>query len=200
MGTSKPLLQWLGSTLVARQVESVLDAGVEIVCVVTGHRGTEVAEAVAKSELVSAATLSKGRRVIMAPNPRYREGKSFSVRAGLETLPPRVTMIVMLGVDQPRPSEIVERVLSSHLQHGKPITSPRYDGHGGHPLVFDASSIRPELEAITEATEGIRDVVRRHSSDINWVPFDDPVVRLDFNTPDDYAAAASDFARRSARL
>ena len=197
MGTSKPLLAWLGSTLVARQVESLLDSGVEIVCIVTGHKGPEVAEAVAESGLISAATLARGRRVVMAPNPRYRDGKSFSVKAGLETLPPRVTTIVMLGVDQPRPPEIIQRVLSSHLQSGKPITSPLYDGHGGHPLVFDAR-IRPELEGITEATEGIRDVVRRHSADINWVPFDDPVVRLDFNTPDAYAAAVSDFARRSA--
>ena len=41
-GSPKPLLPWFGATLVERQVEALLRAGVSDVFVVTGHRAEEV--------------------------------------------------------------------------------------------------------------------------------------------------------------
>lgn len=188
MGSPKPLLPWLGSTLVVRQTEALLDAGTEIVCVVTGNFGGAVSEAVAGSDKIAHATLKLERRVLMTPSLRYKEGKTFSILAGLAVLPPRVSMIALLAVDQPRPAVVIEKVLTSHVRSGRPLTSPRFDGHGGHPLVFSAT-LRRELESITEQNEGIREVMRRHGHEINWVQFDDPVVRLDLNTPEAYKAA-----------
>ncbi len=192
MGSSKPLLPWFGATLVERQVEALLRAGVDIVCVVTGYRGDEVAAAVGGSALFTDALLNGDRRVVMAHNPNFKDGKTTSIRAGLAALPPRLGAIAVLAVDQPRPASVTLRVLKSHAASGRPATSPRFDGHGGHPLIFDGA-LMPELEAVSEAKEGLREVMRRYAQQINWVPFDDPIVRLDLNTPDAYQAALKTF-------
>jgi molybdenum cofactor cytidylyltransferase len=192
MGTPKPLLPWFGATLVERQAEALLEAGADVVCVVTGHRGGEVAEITGSSPLFVRAVLKDNRRVIIVHNPRYREGKTTSIKAGLAAIPPRSDTVVILAVDQPRPAPVTQRVLESHAVSGKPISSPRFGGHGGHPLVFSARLL-PELETISEGKAGLREVMSRHAHEINWVPFDDPVVRLDLNTREDYEAALESF-------
>ncbi len=191
MGSPKPLLDWFGATLVERQVEGLLEAGVETVCVVTGHEHEAVTAAVGGSDSLARAVLG-GRRVVLVRNPSYREGKTTSIKAGLTGIPPTAQAVAILAVDQPRPASVTARVLESHHASGRPITSPRYQGHGGHPLIFSAALL-PELAAISEEREGLREVVRRHASEINWVGSDDPVVRLDLNTPEAYRAALQAF-------
>jgi molybdenum cofactor cytidylyltransferase len=197
MGSPKPLLPWFGRTLVEGQVEGLLEAGVKTVCVVTGHHGAEVAAAVGGSPLFTRWVLQEDRRVVVTDNPRYREGKTTSIKAGLAALPPHAGAVVVLAVDQPRPASVTRRVLESHLASGRPVSSPRYEGHGGHPLVFSAS-LRPELEAISEEREGLREVMRRHARETNWVTFNDPVVRLDLNTPEAYQQALMSYPPRHA--
>ena len=186
MGRPKPLLRWEGTTLVQYQVASLLKGGVDEVCVVTGAGG----------EAVSRLFLNpSGVRVV--PNPDFRNGKTTSVRAGVRAVSVTATAIVILAVDQPRPDWVIRRVVSSHLLTGAPVTSPRYRGRGGHPLVFSAR-FRQELLDITEANQGIREVVRRHASRMNLIDFDSRVVRLDLNTPDSYEAALRDYGELSA--
>lgn len=75
MGTPKPLLPWFGATLVERQSEALLKAGVDDVYVVTGHHACEVHPRV------------HGPRIHRVLNPHYKLGKSTSIRAGLAALP-----------------------------------------------------------------------------------------------------------------
>ena len=178
MGRPKPLLPWHGVTLVEYQITSLLSGGVDEVVVVLGHEAAEVEAHV---------NVPRSRHVV---NPDYRRGKSTSVLAGLSEVASDAEGILLLGVDQPRPSEIVAAVLESHKATGALITSPRYEGRGGHPLVF-AASLRPELEAITEENEGIRAVFRAHREEVNEVDMDDPIVCLDLNTPQAYEEAKS---------
>ena len=96
--------------------------------------------------------------------------------------------ILLLAVDQPRPSEIISKVIRAHVEANAVITSPRFEGHGGHPLIFSAS-LRAELAAISEERQGIREVFQAHRNDILEVPIVDPVVRLDLNTPEEYERA-----------
>ena len=55
-------------------------------------------------------------------------------------------------------------------------------------MIFSAG-LKLELESISEETEGIREVFRRHSDKVTEVVIDDPMVRLDLNTPEDYEKA-----------
>ena len=186
MGRPKPLLPWQETTLVQYQVASLLNGGVDEVCVVTGAAGDSIAQ------LFADAT-----RVRIVPNPDFYQGKTTSVRAGVEAVDSAAAAIVILAVDQPRPDWVIRRVVASHLLAGSPVTSPRFQGRGGHPLVFDAG-LRRELLGISETSQGIREVVRRHADRMNLVEFDSRVVRLDINTPDSYEAAVRDYAVLSA--
>ena len=180
MGKLKPLLDWFGAALVQRQVESLLEAGVDEVFVVTGYRAYEVNEAVS------------GDRVHRVLNPHYAQGKSTSVKAGLAALPDDTEAIVVLAADQPRPASLIRAVLQSHADNDALISCPRFEGRGGHPLVF-SSALVVELDGISEDTQGLRQVVRSHSQEINWVEMDTPLARLDLNTPEAYEAALEQY-------
>ena len=95
---------------------------------------------------------------------------------------------MLLGVDQPRPPEIVAETVAAHLDRGAVITSPRRNGRGGHPIVF-SPALRDELNDITEEEQGIRKVFRAHRGEVNEVEIDDPIIHLDLNTTQDYEQA-----------
>jgi molybdenum cofactor cytidylyltransferase len=88
--------------------------------------------------------------------------------------------------------EVVTRVVTAHIENDAVITSPRYQGHGGHPLIFSAR-LRSELENISEENQGLREVFQNHLNEITEVPFNDPIIRLDLNTPEAYAEAQTNY-------
>lgn len=181
MGRPKPLLAWQGKTLVEYQIENLLAGGVGEVFVVTGKSDREV------------APILKGvGNVCRVHNPKFAEGKTTSIKAGIGALPADIDAIVLLAVDQPRPAWVVKRVLESHTASNAPLTSPRFENHGGHPLVF-AGHLRGELAAITEENQGIREVFSRHEHEMNAVVFDSAVIRLDLNTPEAYDEALRNY-------
>jgi molybdenum cofactor cytidylyltransferase len=182
MGSPKPLLPWRGTTMVEYQMNSLLQGGCDKVIVVTGRYDAEM------------APLLKDREgVVRAYNPKYAEGKATSVQAGIWEVPDGVHSIVLLAVDQPRPAWVIERVLKVHTDFGASVTSPGYDGHGGHPLVFDAS-LRAQLAAVTEEGEGIRAILKQPDLNHHRVAFDSAIVRLDINTPEAYEEALANYA------
>lgn len=181
MGRPKPLLSWHGVTLVEYQIASLLDAGVSEIVVVLGHEHDSVAPHV------------KVPGVRSVVNRDYRQGKTTSIKAGLRRIAPTATDILLLAVDQPRPAEIIRAIIEAHRINSALITSPRYRGHGGHPMLFSAR-LKGELEAISEERRGIREVFQSHRDEVNEVAIDDPLVRLDLNTPEAYEEAKVRFA------
>lgn len=182
MGSPKPLLPWQGKTLVESQIETLLEAGASEVIVVLGHKADEVAPRVS------------GDNVRAVVNHQYRDGRASSIRAGLDAISPEARDIVLMAVDQPRSPEVVSRVIREHLEADALLTSPRYRGRGGHPLMFSASLL-PELSRISEENQGLREVFERHRSEITQVHFDDPSIRLDLNTPESYREAYEKYGR-----
>ena len=177
MGSPKGLLEWRGTTLLEYQMNSLLQGGCEKVVVVTGKYDTEM------------ASLLKNRPgIIRSYNPKYLEGKTSSIKAGVWELPDDIHSIVLLAVDQPRPAWVIEKVLRLHIDFGADVTSPSFDGHGGHPLVFDAK-FRCDLLNITEEDKGVRAIFRKSDIDHHQVKFDSAIVRLDINTPEAYENA-----------
>ena len=121
-------------------------------------------------------------------NESYRSGRTGSIRTGLAAVDAHADAVLFLGVDQPRTPDLIGRVVEAHIHRNALITSPRYRGRGGHPLVFSIS-LREELSRTTEERQGVREVFRRHHGEVNEVEIDDPMIRLDLNTPDDYERA-----------
>jgi molybdenum cofactor cytidylyltransferase len=180
MGRPKALLPWHGVTLLEYQVRSLLDSGVSEVVVVLGYRADD------------AVPYAIGHGVRCVTNPDYRLGRSTSVRVGLGEIGPDAEGILLLAVDQPRSSEIVSAVVRAHRRTDALITSPRYRGRGGHPLIFSAS-LKGELEGISEEGQGVREVFQSHRDEVVELEIDDPLVRLDINTPEEYEEARERF-------
>jgi molybdenum cofactor cytidylyltransferase len=172
MGRQKALLPWHGATLIEYQLDQLCAVdGVAEVIVVTGHAPERIAHLVV------------GRpRALTVHNPAYRSGKVSSILAGLRHLSPETDAILLMAVDQPRPAAIVGELVRRHAEDRPPITVPVQGGRRGHPVLF-SRALLPELLAITEETQGIRAVLRRHAA--LEVPFDDPAVHTDLNRPDD---------------
>ena len=160
------------------QAAALLDAGVDRVMVVVGHRASELE-----------ATLQGKDRVSCTVNPDYLQGKTTSLKAGLraiEEFEPGV--ILILNVDQPRKPQTIRDLLQHHLAGDSLITIPTFNGKGGHPIAL-ASELLPEVGSIEEDSEGLKAVTRRHEKSTARVELGTPEVLWDINTPEDYQAA-----------
>ncbi|MEE9202775.1 MAG: nucleotidyltransferase family protein [Dehalococcoidia bacterium] len=174
----KPLLPFPGGTLLSYQLDS-LSSVPEIgeVLVVVGHRHRRL------------LPVTEGRQGVRAAvNRDYRLGPASSIRAGLREMSPGAENILILGVDQPRPRWVLEGLVAGHLRGGALITAPTYRGKRGHPTLFSASLL-PELLAISEEKQGLREVMSRHRAEVHQVELDTPAVLLDINTQEDYEQA-----------
>jgi molybdenum cofactor cytidylyltransferase len=180
MGTPKPLLPWDGRALVAAQVAAMQAAGVDDVVVVTGHAAAEVEDALAAS----------GARCVY--NPGYAEGRAGSIRTGAGALGDGCACVVVLSVDQPRPSALIRAVIDGWRASGALIAVPSYQDRRGHPVVFDGSLLS-ELRTVDEESEGLRAVRRRHAGRTREIPVDDARALLDMNTPEAFAEARAAF-------
>ncbi|MBI3953351.1 MAG: nucleotidyltransferase family protein [Chloroflexi bacterium] len=178
MGELKALLPWKGSTLLEYQVGQLLRTSLAEVVVVLGHRAQELRPLLPRRE----------PRLRAIFNRRYRRGKSTSVVAGLKALRPGWSFVLILGVDQPRPAWVLERLLRAHRDEGARLTLPSHGGRRGHPPLF-AAALGPDLLAITEESQGLREVVQRHKRDIQQVKLGTPLVLVNLNTREDYDRA-----------
>lgn len=180
MHTPKGLLDWGGHTLIESQISSLQDAGVSEIIVVLGHY---------VSEFLSVLNNHSGKLHIIE-NPDYWRGKTTSIIKGLENVSVDTDTLILLAVDQPRPSNLIRDLLNSHRNSEAMITHPSYQGRGGHPLIFD-KILFEEISKIDEKSQGIRSVVKKYLHRINVMKVDDPIVRVDINTPEDYLYALS---------
>ncbi len=179
MGRLKALLAWRGTSLLAHQLNSLREAGVQRIVVVLGHRAEQL------------QPLLEGREgVTPVVNPDYRQGKTTSIKAALEALEPESTAVLLiLNVDQPRSAETIRFLLQEHRSTSHLITIPTYLGKGGHPIILDLSLLQ-ELRSIDEETQGLRAVVQRHQDSTQRVEVPYPEVLWDLNTPEEYQAAS----------
>jgi molybdenum cofactor cytidylyltransferase len=163
-----------GRPLVRVAVEQVLAAGVDDTVVVLGGDAEAVALALAPLPV---------RTVV---NPRYAEGQSTSLRAGLDALQPgTVAAVVALG-DQPLPDPgVIRRLVGAFRTSGRPIAAPVYRDGRGNPVLF-AAALFGELRAVT-GDRGGREVIARDPGRVVEVPVDTPMP-ADIDTPEDYEA------------
>lgn len=173
MGRQKLLLPVEGGrSLVRLSVERVLAAGLDDVVVVLGRDAEAVAVAL------------DGLPVQTVFNPRFADGQSTSVRAGLDALTPGAEAVVIALGDQPLPDPgLVGQLVAAFRASGRPIVVPRYRDGRGNPVLF-AASLLDELRGV-EGDVGGRTVVARDPARVAEVPVDAPMPP-DVDTWSDY--------------
>lgn len=175
MGEPKPLLEIDGQTFLERAITTLLSGGcTSVIVVLPPSESTRTMWEIAEST---------GARVVENPNPESEP--IDSLRIGLNSVPTDARAAMVLPVDHPVVREsTVAALLDTFESRGSIIVRPVFEDRPGHPIVLDRS-VWSEL-AERDLPEGARTVVRRHAAEIEPVVVDDPGVRANIDTPDDY--------------
>lgn len=177
MGRPKVLLPFGDTPMLVRVVETILEAGVSPVVVVTGHGRESVESALA------------GLPVECVFNADYEHGEMLSsVQAGVRAVAARADSMLLALADQPGVEAATIRALVSTWSESEAtVVVPLYDGKRGHPVVI-SSALFPELLELGE-NETLKTLMLRYQSSTRAVDLPDPAVVADVDTPADYERA-----------
>lgn len=170
-GSPKQLLDWHGQPFVRSVAETALKAGLDPVLVVTGAFADQVQAAL------------QGLPVELVHNPDWESGQASSVRSGIQALTHRIGAVLFMLCDQPQlPTTLIQALLEKHAHSLAPIIAPLISEQRGNPVLFDQITF-PDLLQLSGDTGG-RALFSRYP--ISWVPWHDPGLLLDVDTPQDY--------------
>lgn len=179
MGIPKQLLPYRGRSLVRHAVEAALGSTCRPVLIVLGANAEQIRPEV------------EGPSVQIVPNPRWAEGLSSSIRAGIEALassedPPEAVVLTLC--DQPLVcSDDIDALVAAYRSTTRPIIASKYAGTLGVPALF-AQSVLPELLHLA-GDAGAKQVIQRHLASVWPVPC--PHAAIDLDTLVDYEAIRS---------
>jgi len=186
MGRDKALLPWPPGAAGAITTETFLSAAIRLF----SSHVDEVLVVVGKNEAALAPIIyANGASLVMNPDPM--RGQFSSLRVGLREVLNRGRDAAMITlVDRPPVREDTLHALDLAFEQAtiqrKWAVVPEYMGKHGHPILAG----RELLEAFLRApeTSNARDVEHVHEDQIEYVPVDDPLVTINVDTPEQYAA------------
>jgi len=190
MRRDKALLPWppLAQDAADSTGQTLLSAAIAALKPVT-H--TVVVVAGANADRLAPAVASCG--ATMARNPDPERGQFSSLQVGLRAaLACGCDAAMITPVDCPPLSAatlaLLHTTFESALSAGKWAVAPENNGRRGHPLVAGRALIDAFLGA--PVTSDARKVSHAHAQLIEYVPVFEPLISVDLNTPEEYAAAA----------
>ena len=181
MGSPKAaLLTRDGTTFVARIVQTLRDARVDDLVIVTGRHHDAVVASIGRNER------STPPRIVRNPDPS--RGQLSSLLTGMDVVvTPETDAVLMTLVDVPLVRvSTVTMVIDTWRRLRAPIVRPAIGDQHGHPVIFDRAVFDELRRAPLDA--GAKSVVRAHEHEIVNVPVDDEGCVRDVDTPSDYEA------------
>jgi len=178
MGSPKQLLQYRGETLIRRAAQAAIASTCNRVTVVIGSNAPQMTR-----EL-------EDLPVSVVENQIWQTGMSSSIRAGLDDLRQHdLDGILIMLCDQPFVTAgILNDLITTHRQTGKPIVASSYDTIQGVPAFF-SRELLPELTALS-ADEGARRIIAKHPDLVATINF--PQGAIDIDTPHDHQTHKED--------
>jgi molybdenum cofactor cytidylyltransferase len=178
MGQSKQLLSIDGKPMVRWVAESVCQAGMAQVVVVTGAGAPAVARAL------------EDLPVEIVVNEAWTTGLSGSVRVGILALRPEIQAAVLVLADQPGlTADLIKALLDRYTATSAPIVVPVFEGKRGNPVLFDRMLFQELLQI--EGDQGGRQLIERAGDRVERVTVVDPAGLIDVDTPADFRSVAS---------
>ena len=176
---NKLLLPFDGKTVIERVVQHVGKSEAGEVLVVLGHEAEKVREKL------------QGESLICVENPRYAEGMTSSIQAGVLHADPETQGFLICLSDQPlleteEINLIIEAFLEMLPQDPEAIILPRFEGQPGNPVLF-SHTYRARILAHQEPN-GCKAIVQAHKPHIHFVEMPTSHVLQDMDDPEAYAA------------
>ena len=183
-GVPKALMSLAGVPAVRRMAETCLSRGHDPVVVVVGpHRGPIAHEL-------------RGLAVDLVDSELWYEGRSASIRSGLEAIPPERD-VMFWPVDHP----FVTAATLDALEQVRDRDAlavwfiPTYRSKGGHPVLW-RSSIRADILDL-RSDAPLRSLLPEFGVQVRRIEVDDPGVVTNVDTPEEYRAALEEWEARS---
>jgi len=128
------------------------------------------------------------KKIHIAVNKDWSEGMASSVRCGINTLmhiAPAVDSAIIMVCDQPFvSSSLLNQLIVTQVETGKPIVTCKYETAIGPPALFH-KTVFPELLQL-KGDAGARKIIEQRRNDVATVLFDKGIIDID--TEDDYKA------------
>lgn len=190
LGRNKLLLPLGDETVVRKTAKAVLESAVSEVILVTGHEEAEVIQAV------------EGLDVRLTHNPRYAEGQSTSMIAGVEAAHEEACAYLFVLGDQPLLTPQIVNDLISLYEESRPealAAVPVFQGRRGNPALFSAT-LKDELLQ-TSGDAGGRGTIQRLETGspgkIVFLELPNDDMFLDIDTEEDYEFMLRKFPENS---
>jgi molybdenum cofactor cytidylyltransferase len=180
MGTPKALLMWNGKKLINHQIDTMQNAGISTIVVVLGYKHDELQKHI------------QNKSVKICINDNYEKGRTSSILSGISKAFCGNSSVLLLSVDQPRPTKILKSLLKSHRLKNTLISYPIYNGKRGHPLII-SNKLKSEFNNLSESKFGLRDILNKYRELANEIPMNDSSVLLDLNYYSEYIKAKREF-------
>ncbi|HEY1387680.1 MAG TPA: nucleotidyltransferase family protein [Ktedonobacterales bacterium] len=177
MGANKLLLPLDGHPLVWRAVSGACASSADAVLVVLGNEAERVA-----------AALPPGRYQ-RVDNPRFAEGLSTSLQAGLDALPDEVDGALILLADMPFTASATLEALQAAARAEPDRVAATSQGGRPTPPVYWPRAYFGELHRI-HGDEGGRSLLLRSPEAVHLVAMAQPDEALDVDAPEDYQRIA----------
>lgn len=174
MGRPKLVLPWKDHTVIWQVVESLSQAEINDIVVVTG----------ASRDLVEEALT--GSIVQCTYNPDYERSEMLrSLQVGISALPAHCKALLVVLGDQPLiESAVIKRVMDTYRQAGSSLVIPSYQLRRGHPWLV-GKAYWNELLGLPE-NRTMHDFITAHQDEIVYVNVDTPSILKDMDTFEDY--------------
>lgn len=182
MGRDKALLPWppgaKDGTLLSAAILA-LKPFADKVIVVAGRNAERLAP------IIDAAG------AVMARNPEPERGQFSSLQTGLQAaLEHRCEAAMITPVDCPPLSTASLEKLCAAFERARSrgvwAVAPEHNGRHGHPLIAGRELMKAFLNA--PVTSNAREVQQAHESKLEHVAVTEPLLSVDVNTPEQYAA------------
>jgi len=174
MGQPKMLLPWGQTTVLGQVIESVRQAGIYDILVITGGARESVENIAAQLDARTAY------------NEGYETSEMLSsIRLGLENqISQAQAALICLG-DQPQiQPRNVRSICDAFIKDKFNLVVPSYKLRRGHPWLV-ARPLWDELIQL-QPPKSPRDFLNAHAQEIKYVAVDDPSIIEDLDTPEDY--------------
>ena len=174
MGTQKMTLPWGQSTVIGAVIQTLTDAGIDDICVITGELHAEL------------RVLLNGYKVNLVNNKNYQNGEMLtSIQVGLRELKAGTEAVLIILGDQPQIEAIVVKIIiERHQLTHHSLIVPSYKMQRGHPWLVGKEYWEEVLALRPPST--LRDFLNIHAEKIDYVIVETPSIVQDLDTQQDY--------------
>lgn len=174
MKENKLLLKLDGETLIERVVKTAKGSSADEVIVVLGHEAEKVREQLVKLDC----------KVVV--NENYMRGQSESVKVGLAAVLSSAEAVMILPADVALiDAESINSVIDEHRKSKSQIVIASHKHQSGHPILLDRALFQ-EVSQIDESALGLKAVINRHRSEVEYVEVGTENVLIDIDTREEF--------------